>query len=61
MEVLKQYKGTRPMYDLNETLKEQMSLPLEVTFSDLKSQVREVCSASSSRVQCQLLTCSNTL
>lgn len=30
------------MYDLNESLKEQMTLPLDVTFSDLKSQVREV-------------------
>lgn len=42
MEVLKQYKGNSPMYDLNEALMEQMTLPLDVTFSDLKSQVREV-------------------
>lgn len=42
MEVLKEYKGDSPMYDLNDTLKEQMTLPLNVTFSDLKSQVLEV-------------------
>ena len=42
METLRQYTGTSPMYDLNESLKEQMTLPLDVTFSVLKSQVREV-------------------
>jgi hypothetical protein len=42
MEVLKEYNGDSPMYDLNEALKEQMTLPLDVTFSDLKGQVREM-------------------
>lgn len=42
MEILREYKGDSPMYDLNDKLKEQMSLPLDVTFSDLKSQVAKV-------------------
>jgi hypothetical protein len=42
MAVLKEYKGDSPMYDLSEALREQMTLPLDVTFSDLKGQVREM-------------------
>lgn len=42
MEVLNAYKSDSPMYDLSDALKQQMTLPLDVTFSDLKGHVQQV-------------------
>jgi hypothetical protein len=42
VEILEENKSDSPMYDLNDTLKQQMMLPLDVTFEGLEGYVQQV-------------------